>query len=306
MSAAWVAGCVRARLLLGRRAGVELAREAAARTSLAGALAVLASSSFAAAGGARTVEQAQRAVAERLAVELRLLAAWLPRAGAGALRALCGWFEISNVEDRLAYLTGGTLRRPFELGILSSVWTAASGAQSPQDLRAALAASSWGDPGGESPAQLHVGLRLGWARRVHAEVPEARAWAAGAAAILLAELLFLGHHRPDAGLVRRAELGTAWPQAASVDDLRRRLPRQAAWALAGVSDPAELWRAELAWWQTVAAEAQALVRSSRLGRGVVTGAAVLLALDALRVSTALAVAAGGSRPVASEILDGLC
>jgi hypothetical protein len=107
-------------------------------------------------------------------------------------------------------------------------------------------------------------------------------------------------------LARRANLGTEWTRAGSVADLRSRLPRQAAWALAVVDDPVELWRAELAWWQTVAAEAQALVRSREQGRGVIVGAVALLALDALRMTTALALAASSASPASEEVLDALC
>jgi len=125
-------------------------------------------------------------------------------------------------------------------------------------------------------------------------------------AILLAEELFLSRQRPDPTLVRRADLGSDWADAGSVAELRSRLPRRAAWALAHVTEPAELWRAELAWWRTVAAEAEALVRSSREGRDVIVGAVVLLGLDALRVTTALAVAAGPPSSASEEVLDALC
>jgi hypothetical protein len=306
MSLAWVAGSVRARLLLGHRLDAEAARQLGRSESLAEALALLSGTTYSEAAGADSLEKAQRAVAARLLLELRVLAAWLPRAGADAVRALAGWFELVNVEDRLAYLAGGPLHPPFQLGILSSVWETAARTQSAAELRAVLGASSWGDPGGDEAQDIHAALRLGWARRVAVRVPEARAWAAGAAAILLAEELFLSRQRPHPTLVRRADLGSDWADAGSVAELRSRLPRRAAWALARITEPAELWHAELAWWRTAAAEAEALVRSRREGRDVVVGAVVLLGFDALRVTTALAVAAGPRSSASREVLDALC
>jgi hypothetical protein len=189
--------------------------------------------------------------------------------------------------------------------MLSSVWGRVAEAQSAGELRSALAGSSWGDPGGEEPHRIHLALRLGWARRVTTQVPEARAWAAGAAAILLAEELFLSRRRPDAVLVRRADLGSAWPEAETPAELRARLPRHAAWALEGVAEPAELWRSELAWWRSVGIAAEAMVRSHREGRAVVVGAVALLGLDAVRVATALAAAAGPPSSVSREAVDAL-
>ena len=51
------------------------------------------------------------------------------------------------------------------------------------------------------------------------------------------------------------------------------------------------WR----WWRAVEADAEAMVRSHRAGREAVVGAVALLALDAVRVATALAVAAQAAR-----------
>jgi hypothetical protein len=297
---------VKARLLLGRRLGVETARQVAQRPSLAEAVAGLGGTTYAGAAAARALEEAQRAVAASTLLQLRVLAAWLPPGGAAGLRALTAWFELSNLEDRLAYLSGGPLRAPFELGVLSSAWDAAASTQSPDELRRLLASSSWGDPGDSDPEQLQLGLRFAWARRVIAETPEARAWAAGAAAILLAEELLVARRRIDPVVARRVELGSHWQGAETLEELRARLPQPAAWALAGVGGPAELWRGRAAWWRVVEADAQQLVRSYRAGREVVVGAVALLALDAVRVATALAVAAHGGAPAAREVLDALC
>ena len=67
-----------------------------------------------------TLEDAQRAVASVLLLELRLLLGWLPRGCSELVRSLGAWFELVNVEDRLAYLRGGPLQPAFELGALAS------------------------------------------------------------------------------------------------------------------------------------------------------------------------------------------
>jgi hypothetical protein len=306
VSAGWVAGSVKARLLLERRAGVESARRLAKAGSLPEAGAGLLGTEYALAATAGELEEAQRGVAAVVALKLRVLAAWLPPGGATGLRALAAWFELANIEDRLAYLAGAPLRTPFELGVLASVWDAAASAQSPEELRAVLAGSSWGDPGGSEPQRIHLALRLAWARRVRAETPEAGPWAAGAAAILLAEELLLAGRRPDSASARRVGLGPSWQEAETLDGLRARLPRGASWALTGIEEPAELWRAEPRWWRVVEAEAERMARSHRAGREIVVAAVALLALDAVRVATALAVAAQAGAAGSREVLDALC
>ncbi|MGZ4422219.1 MAG: hypothetical protein ACXVFJ_12930 [Gaiellaceae bacterium] len=306
MSAGWVAGSVKARLLLGRRAGVETARRLAEARSLEEAGSGLAGTAYAQAAAPRDLEEAQRGVAASVVLRLRVLAAWLPPGGRTGLRALAAWFELANIEDRLAYLGGAPLRAPFELGVLSSVWDAAASARSPEELRALLASSSWGDPGGLEAQQIHLALRLAWARRLSAQIPEAGRWAGGAAAILLAEELLVARRRLDPALARRVGLGTNWHGAETLDGLRARLPRGAVWALAAIEEPAELWRAETRWWRVVEVEAERMVSSHRAGREEVVGAVALLALDAVRVATALAVATQAGASDSREVFDALC
>jgi hypothetical protein len=274
--------------------------------SLGEAVAGLARTAYAPAASVTTLAEVQRSVTACTALHVRVLAAWLPRGAATSLRALAAWFELVNIEDRLGYLAGERLAAPFELGVLSSVWEAAASTQSAEELRRLLRSSSWGDPGSDDPQGVHLALRFAWARRVAAQAPEARAWAAGAAAILLAEEIFVAGRRVDPVLARRAELGTTWPGAKTVAELRARLPRHAAWALAGIGAPTELWRAELAWWRTVGEQAELMVRSHREGREVVLGATALLGLDAVRLSTALAVAEQGGTAASREVLRALC
>ncbi len=307
MSAAWVAGSVRARLLLERCAGIERVRQLAAAASLAEAVVSLSGTAYAAVAKSprTTLEEAQRGVAGCTALQLRVLAGWLPPEAKRLLRSLAAWFELVNIEDRLAYLAGGESRSAFELGVLSSVWDAAALTQSADELRALLQRSSWGDPGSDDPQDIHLALRLAWARRVATQVPEARAWADGGIALMIAGEMFVADHPRNLN-AEHAGLGAAWVGAETIADLRAQLPPRASWALAGIETPAELWRAELGWWQMVGLEAQAMTRSRLQGREVVVGAIALLGLDAMRVRTALAVAAQGPSEVAGEALDALC
>jgi len=305
----WVAGSVRARLLLQRRAGPVVARRLAGAPSLGEAVDALRVSSAGYATSAPTgpgLEQAQRAVASSLALAVRVLAAWLPRDAAVGLRAVAAWFELVNIEDRIAYLTGGAVPAPFELGVLSSAWDAAAETRSLDELRSVLARSAWGESGSNDPRELELWLRLAWGRRVAKQVPEAETWAAGALAIVLATELFVAGRLLDPTMARELGLGESWPSAASCPDLRERLPPRAAWALAGVEEPSDLWPAELAWWERVRLDAATLVRGRLDGGDVVIGAVALLALDALRVNAALAVAARGGSDRAQEVLDALC
>jgi hypothetical protein len=304
--AGWVAGSVRARLLLEHRAGSETALLVARAGSLESAVGLLAATRVVPEVSAGSLETAQRAVAAALALRVRHLAAWLPRDAAVGLRAVASWFELVNLEDRIAYFGGAELRSPFELGMLSSIWHEAASAQGVDELRRVLAASSWGDPGTVRPEEIHLALRLAWARRVVLRVPAARHWAEGAVAILLAAELFVAERPVDHELVRRAGLGGAWPEAGSIAELRELLPPAAAWSLAGVDDADRLWRAELAWWRTVAAEAELLIRGRLDGGDVVLGAVALLAFDAMRLTVALAAAAQRGAPAAREVVDALC
>lgn len=306
MSAAWIAGGVRARLLATeRRLGAEGARELAASPSLREALVALARTPYRRGIGLELdLAGAQRALMTKTLLELRLLAGWLPGDALGLLRALAAWYELANIEDRISYLAGGPLRPPFELGSLAVAWPRAAEAQSLDELRRAVAASSWGNPGGETPAQVGLGLRLAWARRVASEVPEARLWAAGASALLLArELFVVGLPVELLPLPSFRLLGSGWQVAGTFERFVHALPADAAWSLTGISAPEELWRAEALWWRQLEADAQTLLHARLADRQVVIGGAALLAADARRVATVLAaVARRGLRGV-EEVLD---
>jgi hypothetical protein len=307
VSAGWVAGSVRARLLLRRRLGRDGARALAAQRTLEEAVAALGATPYARATEfGSDLEGAQRAVAAAALLEIRLLAGWLPRGAAELIRSLAAWFELANVEDRLAYLLGSEARQPFELGVLASAWPRVALAQTPAEVRAALGASAWGDPGSDDSGPLHLALRIAWARRALTHVPEARAWVAGALAILVAREAFVaGRSVAELRLPHLVELGPRWRQATTLDSLRLGLDPRAAWALAGVADAGDLWRAEPAWWLRVEADGEAFARGPREGRGVVVGAVALIGLDALRTTAALAVAARSRSPGSTEALDAL-
>lgn len=294
MKAAWVGAGVRARLLVARRLGPEGAAAVAAAGSREQAAMLLARTSYAReadtgwdAGGV------ERVLAEVTLLRLRLLTGWLPAGAPALMRSLAAWFEIANIDDRLAYLGGASVPHPFRLGSLATAWPQLSAAQTPGELRAVLASSAWGDPGTEDGAQIALALRVAWARRVCDDVPEARPWAAGALALLLASLLphleLPPHAHGDAARV----VGRGWERARTVADLRAVLPAWGRRALDG-ADEEGLWRAEGRWWRELERAGAALLAAPRADRGAVVGAVVLLAADARRTAAAHEAAARGA------------
>lgn len=317
MSAGWVAGSVRARALARRRIGAGEARRLAACGSLDEALALLAASPYrigqvhgkpGAAHGARPDERAalaaaQHAIAEALLWDLRVLTGWLPQGGAQLMRALGGWFEIANVAERLAELSGREPGATFRLGALATAWPQLRRSGSLTELRAGLAASAWKDPGGDTADALEVGMRARWAQRVAALGQPAQAWAASGLAVLLAGERF-GAGREENPVLRSVAstlLGPRAAAAASLDELGRQLPGRLAWVLEPVGGPAGLWRAEAAWWARIERDGRDLLAGSGLDRGPVLGAAAVLAADARRTCAALEVAARGGGPI--EVFD---
>jgi hypothetical protein len=294
----WTAGVTRARLLLDRTIGSDQARDVASRGSLAEAVGALAGSAY----GERVragveLVVAERGVAETLLWHLRILAGWLPAAGASLVRALAGWFELANIDARIAALAGdGREPSPFELGGLSTAWPRIESARTVEQVLEVLALSAWGDRLGRSAPELSLGLRVAWARRVQEAAPESGDWVAGAAALLVARELLLGGGRERSEQLRRLPgIDAVALAAGSLDELRGALPRQAVWALAGLSDPSELWQAELRWWDRVEHEARGMLRAQR-DEAAVLAAVALLAVDARRTVRALDAAAHGGTP----------
>ncbi len=308
MSAGWVASGVRARAMSGRRVGAAAARQLASVPGLAEAVDELAGTPYGhVVRPGQTLAEAQHAVSATLLWHLRVLGGWVPHGDARILRVLAGGFEIANTDERLRELGGAAAEPAFQLGTLSTAWNRIALARSPAHVREALTRSVWGDPGAETAAAVHLGMRLSWAARVTAAVPDARPWAGGAAALLLAREVVLAGRRPTAEAVRVAGslLGSTWVAATSVASLRAALPHPARWALDAVQDPTDLWRAEAAWWLRVERDGFALLRGPVTTAAPVIGMAAVLAADAWRVRAALAVAARGGAltPEALEAFD---
>ena len=236
MSGGWVAGSVRARAMVRRCIGTGAARELAACGSLREALQALAATPY---GRERlpglTLSAAQHGIASVILWDLRVLAGWLPGDGVRLLRALAGWFELANVEELLEAMAGRPVEADFALGALATAWPRLRQAASLAGLRAVLAASAWGDPGGETAEAVLLGMRSRWAARVAAIGDPARSWAAGAEALLLAGQRFApGREAPDTGTGGApGMLGAAAAGVVTLDELGRRLPARARWVLAG-------------------------------------------------------------------------
>jgi hypothetical protein len=294
--------------------GAGAARELAACGSLGEALEALAATPY---GRERlpglTLSAAQHEIAGVILWNLRVLAGWLPGDGVRLLRALAGWFELANVEERLQAMSGRPADDEFALGALATAWPRLRQATSPAGLRAVLAASAWGDPGGDTAEAVLRGMRSRWAARVAAVGDPARSWAAGGEALLLAGQRFapvseardtgtvpsrggLGGSSPLASTAPGV-LGTAAAGAVTLDELGRRLPARARWVLAGISSPDDLWRAEAAWWARVERDGFRLLRTSGLDSGPIIGAAAVMAADAWRIRAALEIAARGGGPL---------
>lgn len=328
MSAGWVAGSVRARALARRRIGAHEAGRLAACRSLAEALEVLAATPYrigrrrpgavrsapsgqsglapVVSGGSElsALAAAQDAIAEGLLWDLRVLAGWLPQGGAQLMRALAGWYEIANVSERLAELSGREPGKTFRLGALATAWPQLSRAGNLAELRSALAASAWKDPGGDSAAALEVGMRARWAQRVAALGEPAKTWAASALVLLLAGERF-GARRPANPVlisVAGSLLGAGAAGAGTIDELAARLPGRLAWVLERTGDdPAALWLGEVSWWARTERDGRDLLAGSGLDQRPVLGAVAVLAADAQRTCAALEMAARGGG--ALEVFD---
>jgi hypothetical protein len=299
----WVAGSVRSQAMARRRLGTSGIRTLAQCGSLTAATQILEASPY-----GRTlrvpagVAEAQHAVLDAVLWNLRVLAGWLPDEGVRSLRLLSGWFEIANVDEHLAQLTGRAGEPPYHLGVLASAWPRLERTGSVAELRSTLAESVWGDPGGDTARDITLWMRITWARRVVEGVPQARPWALGATALLVAAQIYgAGRPLPErvAWGVERV-LGREWAGADSLASLRERLPFKARWVLQGVDHPAQLWQAEAAWWRRLRRDGLKLL-DGRFGPARPIGAVALLAADAWQVRAALELAA--RPPTEEEVLD---
>jgi hypothetical protein len=289
--------------MTGRRLGRPAARRLAACPSLAAALTVLAQTPYGHdVRPGQPLALAQRAIVDTVVWNLRVLAGWAPRDGVTSLRVLLGSLEIVNVEDHLRRLAGGTPPPPYRLGALATAWPRLAVTTSPEQVRAVLATSWWGDPGGTSSGDVGAAMRTCLADRTTEAVPAAGEWAAGATALFLARAVSLGGQLPaPARSAASRVVGPAAVAATGLPQLTAALPRAAAWALAGVDHPEDLWRAEARWWSRVERDATELVRRALPGPHLLVATVGLLAVDAWRVRAALEVAARGGGPL--EVFD---
>jgi len=299
MSAGWVAGSVRARALARRRLGTAAARQLAASGSLRDAQQMLGTTAYASrVRPGQDLAATQHEIASTLLWDLRVLAGWLPQEGVRVLRILAAWFEVANVDELLQALAGRPAGTEFQLGALATAWPRLRQAGSRAGLRAALAASDWRDPGGDTDHALRLGMRARYAARAAAVGDPVRSWAAGAMALLAAGELAAAN-RTDRSVLGDAAglLGPAALGAATLPELAARLPSSARWVLAGITEPARLWRAEVAWRTKVEQDGLRLLRTASLDRQAVLGAIAVLACDAWRVRAALEIAARGGAPL---------
>ncbi|WNZ06588.1 V-type ATPase subunit [Streptomyces sp. 11x1] len=319
MGAGWVAGTTRARALRTRCLGREGIGELASSGTLDEALRHLAATAYRrdVTVGA-TAAEAQRAISSTLLWHLRVLAGWQPSAGARAVRALAAGFEISNVMHHLGGMFPdshgpGPGAEPFHpaphrLGALATAWPRLSRTRTAAELRTALASSSWGDPGGDSPAAIASGMRISAAVRLADAVPDAARWAAARVALQFGrETLVLGRRLPDVSLRRAARLlGPRAVASGAYADFRQALPPTASWLFDDVDEAADLWRAEGRWWHAVGQDGRELLRRSGFGPRPVVGAVALLSADAWRTRGALELAArgGGPKHWTVEVPDG--
>ena len=292
MSAGWVAGSVRGRLLVRRRLGTAGARAVAGAESAAAAVALVAESPYGhRVDRAMSVDDASRAVRGVCLWHLRVLAGWLPPRGGDVVRTFAARFELDDIGDRLLALGDPTvpLPAPLDHGGLGIAWSRVAVALSPDEVRSALARSAWGDPGATDWPSVAPVLEARWCTWLAAAAPpDMGHWAVGAAALVAASAVATGVPLPPGARVDlRRLVGRQWEDARDLTDLVEQLPRSGAWALDGVDDGRELWRGESRWWQRIDHDAAGMLRTARPGPGVAAASAARLVADMRRTRSAL-------------------
>ncbi len=312
MSGGWVAGAVRAEALTRRRLGAAGARRLAGCSSLAEAARELAATPY------RhdlpehpDLAGLQRAAGATVLWHLRVLAGWLPRPGAALLRVLAAGFEIANVEEHVAWLSGLRSEPGYRLGGLETAWTRVERTTTLEEVREVMRRSPWGDAGSTELWRIGLWMRLVWSQHVIAGAPEAAGWARAAAALLLVREVGIRGHLLDGAVATRATsvLGPAFvhelTSGAGPVRLAAALPGGSRWALDGMADRSDLWRAEAAWHRHVERDGFRLLSTSQFDRAVVVGTVAVLAIDAWRVRAALASVAHGGTASVVEAFDGV-
>lgn len=305
MTADWVAASVRARALAKRRAGAGMSHAVAAEPSLADGLARLSTTVY----GERLVgctglAAAERATAETLLWQLRVLGGWVPASGATLVRCAVAAFELENILDLAGSLADGTpAPEPYELGSLATAWSRLRTARSVVELTDAVRASPWGDAGSSESRVTRDELTVTWLRRLAGVAPGARPWAESTCALIVARTLLVDRSAPSEALVRlvRPVLGGRWEPSRGLAELVEHFPRRTRDLFRGIASPHDLWRAEAGLRMRVESDGFRLLRGSLPGAEVVLGSIAVLAVDAWRVRAALASAALGLG--SSEVLD---
>ena len=304
MTAGWVAASTRGRALVRRLVGPDGARRLATAESWPDARVQLATTFY----GSELPVDADRATARTTVAmatiwQLRVLAGWLPVGGSGLARLFASPIEIANIESHLAAMADAEVRTPIPLGSLAVAWPRVARTTSAEQLRAVLANSPWGDPGGSDPVTISVWLRAAWARRHIRHVPQTAEWAKGGLAVLLARERFAFHRdvTPATGREIDRLIGNRWRGATTVPELVDLLPESATWALSDIASPADLWRAELGVIRRVEADATSTAAAQRFTRTTVAAMMALLLVDLWRVTAAIEVVGRGPDP--TEVLD---
>ncbi|MFZ5869264.1 MAG: hypothetical protein ACOYXW_01830 [Actinomycetota bacterium] len=305
-----MAGTVRAKALTRRRLGAAGARALARCTSVSEAARMLATTPYGHDSPAEpSLAALQHAAGATLLWHLRVVAGWLPRDGADAVRLLVAGFEVANLDEHVARLRGLPAEPAYRLGTMETAWSRLRETASLDDVREVLGTSRWGDPGSSSPWAIGVAVRVAWADRVAAGVAEAAQWARAATALLLVREVTLAGRRLDKTLTQRAtpvlgaDFVAALSPAAEIPALVERLPSDTRWVLDGVAGPRDLWRAEASLCRRVEDDGFRLLHRSGFGRAAVVGVAAVLAVDAWRVRAALESAARGGSGTALEAFD---
>lgn len=297
MTADWVAVATRGRGLERRRLGRLGAERLAALPSLDAALAELIRTPYRRdVRPGMDLRAAQRGVFATLLWHLRVLAGWSRPVGAERIRRLAAGFEIANIVGRFSRLGGAAPEAEFTLGALTVGWTRFATLRTIAELRAGLAESAWGDPGGDEVGAVRLTLEAAWMQRIADRVPEARGWAMAYAAIVLARIIASAAEGGAVTVARRTlceVLGGRADGARSWSDLAACVPRACAWALEGIEHPTELWRAEARLWARIEREAFRLGATVQPGPEKIVGLVALLAADARRTRAALELAARG-------------
>jgi hypothetical protein len=302
MATADVAGTIRARALARRRIGPARAHRLAGHRSLAVAVEELAGTPYGRyVRSGSNLAEAEHGIARTCLWHLRVLAGWQSREATEALRVLAGGFVLANLDEQVNRLAGGRPGALFEPGALAPASLRFTTETTRPALRATLTGSAWGDPGAETGRALTLVPRLAWLHRITIRVPAAAGWASSAALLMLAHDVVDGRPTEPAAVRHlRAMVGDCL-SATTPDALWTTADRRIRWALEGVHDADDLWRAEVRWWRRLDREALVLLHGGRFTAQAAVGCAAVLAVDAWRTRAALESAAlGGAR---TEVFD---